>query len=267
MYYELYIDSLFFTDFIMNLFLLCLTNKIKGRTATGLRCIAGAACGAGIYCAVFIIHIFPLSVRLAIGFVISLLGMVQITFKCKNFRQIIKMTPPIVGTMIFLGGGFFFLKEKTAFIGGTMGGFISTLLLGLIAYALGGIILKKIKNSPQTVCEVILETELEKLKVNALIDTGNLLIEPISKNPVSVLDESSIKRLFGGELPQYYRVVPYTSIGRKNGLLKCFEIPKISVVFRDEERFYEKVLVACGEELGTRENYMILNPRLINKEE
>lgn len=267
LYYELYIDSLFFTDFIMNFFLLCLTNKMQGRTATGPRCIAGAACGAGIYCAVFIIPVLSLSVRLAIGLVVSLLGMVQVTFKCKGIRQIIKMTPPIAGAMLFLGGGFLLLKEKTAFIGGIKGGFISTLLLGLIAYVLGGIVLKKIKRSPQTFCEVILETECEKIKVNALIDTGNLLIEPISKKPVSVLDENSIKRLFGGVLPQYYRVVPYTSIGRKNGILKCFEIPKISVVFRDEEKFYEKVLIACGEELDTSESYMILNPRLISKEE
>ena len=144
---------------------------------------------------------------------------------------------------------------------------MSTILLGLTAFVLGGGIIKKVKSSPQTVCEVILETEYEKLKVDALIDTGNLLIEPISKKPVSVLDENSIKRLFGGELPQYYRVVPYTSIGRKNGILKCFEIPRISVVFRDEERFYENVLIACGEELAASEGYMILNPQLINKEE
>lgn len=267
MYYELYIDSLFFMDFIMNFFMLCLTNKIQGRTATRLRCIAGAAYGAGIYCAIFVIPVFSLSVRLAIGFVISALGMVQVTFKCKNFRQIIKRIPSIAVGMLFGGGTFFLIKEKTDYFSRGMSSFISTLLLVMTAYALGGFAIKRLNKPSQTVCRVMLEGEKEKFKVNALIDTGNLLIEPISKKPVSVLDENSIKRLFGGELPTYYRVVPYTSVGRKNGLLKCYEIPKISIELHEEEKNYEKVLIACSEELVSSDGYMILNPRLINKEE
>lgn len=265
LYYEIYIDSLFLMDFVMNFLMLSLANIMLRCTATCPRRISGAACGAGIYCLTFVTPVFALSVRQAIGGIFSLWGMVLITFRCRTLRQIKKIISPMSAAMLFFGGFFFLIKEKMAFIGGDYDGLVSTLLIEVTAYVLGVVVIKKLKRPTQTVCKVILESGNEKLKVDALVDTGNQLIEPISKKPVSVLDENSMKKLFGGEMPQYYRVVPYTSIGKKNGILKCFEVPRILIEFHEEKISYEKVLIACGGEFKTSDSCMILNPRLVNK--
>lgn len=268
MYYELYIDSLFLIDFIMNLLTLCLTNKMQGRTATRTRCIAGAACAAGIYCTIFIIPVLSLYVRLIIGFAVSVLAMSSVTFKCKTLRQILRIASPMAGAMLFAGGFFLLFKEKIFEMGEVIGNVTGTALTGIAAYALGTVIVAGLRKKSQTVCSVILETEYNKITVSALIDTGNFLIEPISKKPVSVLDEESIKLLFKGKLPVYYRVVPYTSIGKKKGMLRCFEIPRVIIKTDEEEKNYENVLIACGDGFRANEGCMILNPRLMcNKEE
>ena len=46
MHYELYVDSLFLLNFIMNLYLLILVDNSTLRTATAGRLAAGAAVGA-----------------------------------------------------------------------------------------------------------------------------------------------------------------------------------------------------------------------------
>jgi len=267
LYYELYIDSLFLVDFVMNFYLLNLTGKIQRRTVTCLRCIVGAAYGSTIYCVVFIMPAFSMPVKIFVGSVISIIGMAFFTFNCKSIRHLIKVIPSMAIVMLIMGGIFFVLTEKSVFGALFRADLPGVVAVGIVIYGICNIIVAKIRKMPQMVCSVKLETDMGKIEVNALIDTGNLLIEPISKKPVSVLDENSMRALFGGELPEYYRVVPYTSVGRKHGLLKCFEIPRILVDVQEEEKIYEKVLVACSEEFSSDDNYMILNPRLFNKEE
>ena len=267
MYYELYIDSLFLTDFVMNFFLLKLTGKILRRSVTRFRYALGAAYGAVIYCTVFIVSIFSWYIRLLIGAIISLIGMILFVFKCKSIRQIWDVVRSMAIVMLIMGGIFFVFTQKFTFITNVLGELPGTVAVGVIGYTICNISITKMRKLPQPMCEVELITDMGSVKVNGLIDTGNLLIEPISQKPVSVLDENSLKILFGGQLPEYYRVVPYTSIGRKSGLMKCFEIPRVLIDIYDEHRTYEKVFVACGEELAPGDRCMIINPRVFDREE
>ena len=251
----------------MNFFLLSLTNKVLRRTATCLRRMTGALYGAVIYCMMFVTPVFTLLVRLVVGGAFALLGMAYITFNCKSVRQIVKVIPTMAVVMLIMGGIFFVLAGKLTFITSVAGGLPAAVAIGGAVYIICDIIVVKIRKLPQPICKVELITDCGKVEVNALIDTGNLLVEPISQRPVSVLDEGSLRRAFGGELPEYYRVVPYTSIGRKKGILKCFEVSGVLINTQEEKRVYEKVLVACGDEHTLSGSCMILNPRLFNKEE
>ncbi len=51
MYYKLYIDSVFILQTVSNLYLLSLSGRVLGCTATHLRIWLGAAMGAAMLCA------------------------------------------------------------------------------------------------------------------------------------------------------------------------------------------------------------------------
>ncbi len=266
MYYELYLDSLFFADFIMNFYLLGLTNRIRGRSATRLRRFAGAAYGAGIYCMIFFLPPGWAVGKILAGLVLSGVGMTVITFPAKSPSQIGKTILTMAGAAFFMGGIYLFLKDRVCVF--KEGGILKGVVLGGAAYGAGCFLLEKSKRKISPECSVILQGTKGNITVEALLDTGNSLTEPVSGRPVSILDEKTLQDLFGGQLPEYYRVVPFASIGKKKGLLKCFEIPKIWVTYQENERVYEKVLVACSEEFAPKEGFrMLLNPRLIKNQE
>ncbi len=267
LYYELYIDSLFLMDFAVNLCILLLTKRLRTYSTTGLRCVAGAAYGGALHCIIFLVPVLSLSVKLVLGYILAVSGMICITFKCKSVGRFVKVLSQTAGTMFFIGGFYFFVSNSIFLGKSTPGEGIGTYLILLTAYFLGTFIVKKVRKNNDFMCNVSLYGEECVINVKALIDTGNSLVEPVSKKPVSILDMNTLEKLFGGNLPEYYRIVPFTSVGKKKGILKCFEIAKISIKYQDDEEVYEKVLVACSEEIGAKEGYMILNPKLINKQE
>ena len=66
MHYELYLDSLFFLNFIMNLYLLMLVDKTAYGMAGRGRQLAGAAVGAACFLVPFLMTA-PASVKLFLG--------------------------------------------------------------------------------------------------------------------------------------------------------------------------------------------------------
>ncbi len=69
-------------------------------------------------------------------------------------------------------------------------------------------------------CEVVVFFGERNCRLRALIDTGNTLKDTVSKDPVSVMDQASVKRLTEGKQPERFRYIPYHSIG-KRGSYAC----------------------------------------------
>lgn len=105
-----------------------------------------------------------------------------------------------------------------------------------------------------------------------LLDTGNGLVDPISKEPVIIIQKSLAKKLLlneGIEEQKGYRVVPYDSIGKKKGILKAFRIERLEILKegesgKDEAVIKEKVLCAVYEQNYSNNAYeVILTPLLL----
>lgn len=105
-----------------------------------------------------------------------------------------------------------------------------------------------------------------------LLDTGNGLVDPISKEPVIIIQKSLAKKLLlneGIEEQKGYRVVPYDSIGKKKGILKAFRIERLEILKegesgKDEALIKEKVLCAVYEQNYSNNAYeVILTPLLL----
>ena len=263
LYFELYLDSLLFSDLFLNLYLLLLVQKLRRYSATYLRILLAACYGAAV---TGFFLILPLGGswcwKLLPALLIEGIGMPAIAFSLKGIRSCILMFLNLTGAGFYLGGCILFLRSflKYRFLQGISG----TILYGAAALGAGLAVLKRLQNGKQDICRAVLYRESVSIQVNALVDTGNTLTEPISGKPVSVLDQELLCRLFGGSIPSYYRVVPFCSIGKKRGYLKCFEIPRMDVEYAEQIRRLTGVLVACSEEYcGTKTVGMILNPRTI----
>ncbi len=264
LYYELYLDSLFLTNFIMDFYLLWLVNRTCGHTATWPRLLLGAVYGAAVYCLTFLLTSIRFEIRMTLGFIAAFFGMAAITFRCRNMKQFVKILSVLTGTAFFMGGMYLFLRDRIPLLKNMKKGVLCSAGIGGIACFFGYGIIEKSKRKKEISCRVCLQREDIKIEVEALLDTGNSLQEPISKKPVSILDITAARQLFGGCLPEFYRAVPFTSIGKRSGILKGFEVPKMWVWYQDRKEEYENVYVACSEEYAPGEGFrMILNPRLI----
>jgi len=123
-------------------------------------------------------------------------------------------------------------------------------------------------NVKNDIYQVILTiTESRKCLVTALSDSGNGLEEPISKIPVSVVEENVIKPYKDGLKADKFRVVPFHSIGKEQGILEAYFIEKMEIIKEGENRIIHNPMIAITKDrISAGENYqMILNPALLEQ--
>lgn len=261
MYYELYVDSLFLVNFVMNLYLLILVNRKVLRTATRKRIILGALVGAFFYMLPFVLP-FPVWIKYPVFLVGGMGGMIAVTFHPKTIQGFCKIFSCLLGYSFLLGGGLLFIKENFPFgkymlmqVTGVCGiGGIGALIAGYLGE-------QAQKKKQQSRCRVTLSNKEHQICVPALLDSGNGLYEPISGKPVSVITQSVFGALWDEkEVP--FRAIPYHSIGRKNGILKGYLLPKLEVEVDGVRKQLTDVYVAVGEE--EIKVPVILNPAILD---
>lgn len=265
MYYELYIDSLLLINFVMNLYLLILVDKSMMHTATRTRIVAGAALGAVLYLIPFFLPGLG-TIKVFIGGCFSVLGMLEATFRLRSVKGFLRAAERLILYSLFVGGSLLFIircfpkiRQYLLSVFGLLG--LGALVFLKLFYLLEG----KKKNN---ICQVTLVGKGAKITVNALIDTGNSLIEPISGKPVSILEKKVFDGLWRDEKPEGYRIVPYHSIGKKRGILHSYLLPELKIEIDGVIKVCKNVYIGVGEEeLQCGEGYsFILNPILLEEE-
>ena len=143
---------------------------------------------------------------------------------------------------------------KIAILGGILGAFV--------IYISFKIVKRKIdKNSIYYKIEIGYNEK--NVEVTTLLDTGNLLAEPITKCPVviieekkllHILDEESLNILKKGQMDKLdyleeklklrCRVIPFNSIGKNNGILLGFK-PDYIKLYNDEEKKIINDVIVC----------------------
>ena len=90
---------------------------------------------------------------------------------------------------------------------------------------------RKIKNF----AHITIVANGKTVNLKALVDTGNLLKDPFSGKSVMIAELNSLSPLFGANvqnlvmqgdeyenLPHGFRLIPFSSIGKQNGLIPAF---------------------------------------------
>ena len=104
MHYELYVDSLFLVNFVMNLYLLMLVNHSIQHIAAPLRLIGGAALGAVCFLLPFLVPA-PAWLKLGAGILIGTAGMLRVSFPVRGFRMFLKLLERLAICSFGMGGG------------------------------------------------------------------------------------------------------------------------------------------------------------------
>ncbi len=259
MYYELYIDVLFLVNFMMDYILLLIVRKMLLCSAThGTICI-GAALGSLLTCIVIVLPIPYTFVKFVLFHMFVNTCMIRVGLKIKTISSFAKAI-----IMLYIGG---FL------LGGIMEYFSQYVRLGsfflfvaiLGYYMVLGIwkFLSYLQRWTGSHCKADLYVNDKVFQVNCIIDSGNGLRDPISGQPVNVLEKKTAKKLLDEKEQKSFRYIPYRTIGKAEGVLPVFRVDRMCV-HKNTECWIDTPLIGISEEdISTEGAYeMILNPNL-----
>ena len=260
-----YLDSVFILNLVMNLYLLMILLKVLGKTATYSRVLVGSIVGATGYCIVLCIPGISYTLKVLLGMIPIGMLMIKITCKIKEKNELFRATGYLFIASFLMGGFIIFLNGTIPFFAENKDSLPLIAGLGFICFA----ILQKGITSYQKklhhhFCTVYLKGNTGKIEITALIDTGNGLIEPVSGNPVAILEEGVWEKLTGCMKPEKFKVIPYYSLGKSGGMLEGYEIDSMIVKGKNGEKQFDKVVIAIfkGKVSGKGGYQMILPPEL-----
>jgi len=98
----------------------------------------------------------------------------------------------------------------------------------------------------------------------ALFDTGNSLTDPYTKKPVSFVEENDDTREWLYGKPQKYRLIPFRSLGKEDGLLEGTQVDELIICGKEGQKTERGAVIALykGKLSGDGSFQMILNQGL-----
>lgn len=296
---DIYLDVIFMENLIMNFIILKLTSKFARTAASNIRLLLGAFVGA-LYVAAMIL--FP-DIRFyytIIAKVLLSLLIVALTFEFKQLGLFFKTLAIFyLCTFIFAGASFAFLYLNNT--GGFIRNGIvyvlwqskwTTLLLAVIT---AGLIIRvvwdavRIKLAREKLMrDITISFGKKQIDLTALIDTGNSLHDPISNMPVVVVEYLAIKEILPEEIQKIFgergnddlaklssllsgsswysrfRLIPFTSLGKENGMLIGFKPDYLEIADSEDKKGFKDVIVGIyNRTLSRNESYRaLLSPEL-----
>ena len=204
-----YVDLLFLINFSMDFLCFFITAKILSRKLPLIRAILGSALG-GVYGVMALFPGYGTATALAVDALVCIL-MCLVVFAAKGrMRDIPLFALVYIAVSMALGGfmtALFNLLNKTDIpleASDVQSDGISVWVFALLAIICAAITLfggKFFKRkAEQTSAEIEIAYNGKKLKLRGLVDSGNLLREPISGKPCVVADISKLEKIMPQEI-------------------------------------------------------------------
>ncbi len=273
MKYVFYPDVFWVTNFAMDTLVLTLVRSIKKSRSRFWRILLSAALGASGSVLLFFglgaaraillfhgLHLFSLY-QLITHLLLNPL-MILAAFPQKSLKGFCKDLCTAYLAMMVLGGilsyGMTTLGQWRQFWIWALGGFgICMLILSWL----------ESRKTRQLAYELLLLTKEQRISLTGFLDTGNLLEDPILKQPVHIIREQVLhEALTKEQLPVHY--IPYHSLGQEHGLLPVVTLQAMYVRCADgkeEQRplYIEKPIFGLAKEnlFQKGEYQVILNAR------
>lgn len=261
MYYELYIDVLFLTNFMMDsLLLFTIRTVLKCPVSCGWIFLGGAV-GSGMTCLVMAVPV-PVAVKFFLFHVMVNTAMIKTGLHVKTIKEFIKAFALLYISAFLLGG---ILQALRPYVR-TGSLFFAAAVAAYYVLSACFRFLVRVRNVQKQICEVTVCTDTGEYQARALVDTGNTLTDPVSGEAVSVIDKAFAREIFSEIEPiKGVRYIPYRSVGGES-ILPVLRIEKIGIGRKEIHWVLHPVIGICEEKISEHEDYqMILNPDILEE--
>lgn len=250
-----------------------------------IRIILSSLIGS-VYAVIVYLNILSIYSNIFAKIILSII-MVYVAFNPKNAKVLLKQIL-IFYLVSFIFGGctfaliYFIKPENVKMKNGVFVG-VYPLKVGLIAGAIAFVttqiafkINKSKLNNKNTFFNIQLYYKDQSITVKALLDSGNMLKDPISQAPVIIVERESLSKIIpekvldyigniiGGDekenkqdIQEYLskiRMVPFMSLGKENGMLVGIRLDKIKIETEDIDIQKENVIAGIYEKRLTKDN-------------
>lgn len=283
----IYLDIILCENLLMNYIILFATYVIiKPKVKyPQIRIILSSLIGS-VYAVIVYLNILSIYSNIFAKIILSII-MVYVAFNPKNAKVLLKQIL-IFYLVSFIFGGctfaliYFIKPENVKMKNGVFVG-VYPLKVGLIAGAIAFVttqiafkINKSKLNNKNTFFNIQLYYKDQSITVKALLDSGNMLKDPISQAPVIIVERESLSKIIpekvldyigniiGGDetenkqdIQEYLskiRMVPFMSLGKENGMLVGIRLDKIKIETEDIDIQKENVIAGIYEKRLTKDN-------------
>ena len=272
----IYVDIVLFENLCMNYIILFGTAYIIKIKVRHIRIFFASMIGA-VYAVLAYSGIFPIYANLITKIVLSIC-MTYIAFNPKKLKGLIKALIVFYLVSFALGGCAFALlyivRPQDIFM--KNGVLIGTyplkiaLLGGITGFVITYVAFKVVKSritKNEIIYKAIVKIEKQELEINVLLDTGNMLKDPISDDSVIMIEKTklykilpkelldNINKFLGGEFEnaenleykKRIRFIPFTSVGKQNGMLLGIKADLVKIITDVDEIINEKAIIGIYE--------------------
>lgn len=257
----IYIDVVFFENIIMNYIIIIATMIASKSKIIHWRIIIGSVIGA-IYTVIAYVSNLTIYSNILAKIILSII-IVYISFNPQSIKQLWKKLVLFYLVSFIFGGVAFALiyvvKPQDIFIkNGLFLGmyplkivFISAIVALLLVFISFKMIKSKLTKKDMY-CHIKIEINNKQIETTAMIDTGNLLKEPITNIPVVVVEYTllydilpkqilnNLEEILGGDFSKIpkdiekeyitrLKLIPFSSLGKQNGMLLGIKANSIEI--------------------------------------
>lgn len=266
----IYLDIVLLENILLNYIIILSTAIISKEKINFIRIILSSVMGGIFAIITYIIDcstIFGILIKIAISIL-----MIRIAFKNYKMKKIFKLLMFFYLVSFTFGGIafmlLFFINPQNIKINeNRLVGIYPlkvTVLAGFVGFVIISIIAQIIKNKMtknSMICDLEIFYKGKYKKISTMLDTGNLLKEPISNADVIVVEKESLHEILNKDFLEnieammkgkyldaenlYFhklKIIPFSSLGNDNGLLIGFK-PDYVKIYYEEEIIREDVLI------------------------
>lgn len=266
----IYLDVVLLENIILNYIIILSTAIISKSKINILRIIISSFIG-GIFAILNYITEFSLIFSMILKILISII-MIIIAFQNYNYKKVIKQLIFFYLVSFTFGGIAFMLlfliNPQNIIINGSH--FVGTypikvaILAGGVGFIVISIVAKIIKNKinkKSIICDLEIFYNGKNKKIKTMLDTGNLLKEPISNLDVVIVEKESLSEIISKDILENmtailsgrwieeeniysykFKLIPFSSLGNDNGLLIGFK-PDYIKIYNEDECIRNDVLI------------------------
>ena len=280
----IYIDVVLIENIIMNYIIILATGIIIKEKVNVIRVLFASFLGA-VYSIVCYMNIFEVYSSIILKFILSVV-IVYISYNPTNIKKLMKQLLIFYLISFAFGGAAFALiyivkpQEILMKNGLFLGTYplktiiLATIITFIIIITAFKIVKTKISKKDMY-CDILVRVNNYNINVKAMIDTGNLLKDPLTQKPVLIIEKNSLynvlpkqilnnlENILGGDLEKIpeeiqkeylpkLKFIPFSSLGKQNGMIIGIKSEEIKILYEENEIKREDVVIGIYDKSLTK---------------